>query len=163
MLGYTLKKRLNKRNIKKIYNFYKKTTLSLNLFIKNNNAFLYSIFLYLPSRQHNVCIRDSKTSKIYSAGLIIKQNKTKLKFYKRTTKVNSNIILFLQKTYGKKISQINLFFFKNFNMRSWVFFQKYLLLANPSFNWIILKKSYNTNLSSVRRIKRRVLRAFKNK
>lgn len=162
MLGYTLKRRLNKRKIKNIYYFYLKYVTSLNLIPKVKNKFIYSFFLYLPTRQHNVHIKNLNNQKVFSSGLVIKQNKTNLKFYKRTIKVNSSLLLHLQKIYSESIKDISLLYIKNFNLRNWLFMQKYMLLLEPVFHLIILKKSYNTNLSSVRRIKRRVLRNFKN-
>lgn len=161
MLGYTLKKRLNKRKLKSIYYFYYKYINNLVFIPKITEKFIHSFFLYLPTRQHNVHIKDLKKQKVFSSGLVIKQNKTNLKFYKRTLKVNSSLILHLQKLYGDFIKFISLLYIKNFNLRNWIFLQKYMVLLNPTFHLIIFKKSYNTNLSSVRRIKRRVLRNFK--
>lgn len=157
MLGYTLKRQLNKKNIKNIYNNIMDLKYLKNFNIPHINFF----YLLLPKRQHFFFFNFNKQFKHFSAGRIIATSKTVLKFYKKTNKANTSCIVFFQNKFKDLIFYIMCFIFKNYTMRHWVFFQKLISLVKPSFYWIIIKKSYNLNKQPIRRIKRRVLELLK--
>ena len=121
----------------------------------NNN-----LYISKPLRQIYITIY-SKKMHTYSAGLIAKYINITLKFYKKTKKVNTNIILFLQNILENKASNFYYVTFKNFTFSIWNFLEKLWTLTSCQIFFLFHKQSYNSYKRPVKRLKKKIVKLLK--
>lgn len=157
MLKILKKIKWKKKFIKSLYSFYKKYTVE-NYFLINTSIYKISLENSLPNRQHIIGVNTKLKSYIFSTGYILAVLNIKLKYYKRSLKANSSILLSIQRLFTSDIQHIYLYRCLNFNYRQLLFLQKFYKLINPKIFYFQHKKSYNINYSPQKRIKKRIVK-----
>lgn len=157
MLKILKKIKQKKKFIKNLYAFYKKYTIE-NYFLLNTNIYTIGLGNSLPKRQHILTVNTQMKSYIYSTGYILSVLNIKLKYYKRSLKANSSIILSLQRLFMSNIKHLYIYRCLNFNYRQLLFLQKFYKLISPKIFYFQHKKSYNVNYSPKKRIKKRIVK-----
>jgi len=155
-----LKKFLKKKNNRQF--FFKKLTILYTKYLLDF-YFIYKTTIYrsiiennVPKRQHYLSVTKDNKSHVFSSGYVIASQSIKLKYYKRSSKSNTGLILHIQKLYKENSKYIYLYRCLNFSYRQLVFLQKYWKLVSPEILYFQHKKSYNINYSPVKSIKKRV-------
>lgn len=141
-------------NLSNLYNKY-----LLDFYFLYNTTLYRTIFEnFIPVRQHYASITNLKNTKIFSSGFVLASQNIKLKYFKKTIRSNTGLLVYLQLIYKKNIRYLYLYRCLNFNYRQWLFLQKFWTLLTPEIFYLQIKKSYNTNYSPVKSIKKRVVK-----
>ena len=151
---YMFKKFYSKRNyVKKLNYIYNRYLYSIK---KKHieDPYIYGLNISKPKRQINIALFNDKFF-TYSAGFIIKKIKITLKYFKKTKKANTNIILFLQNNDYYRLKYLYCLIIKNFTNSIWNFLEKLWILTNCSIFFFIHKQSYNHYKRPVKRIKKK--------
>lgn len=154
------KKFNNKRKyLRKLNFFYKKY-----IFSKKNqhliDPHINGLSIVKPKRQIHTILFCNKIF-VYSAGLITKKVKITMKHYKKTKKVNTNIILFLQNNDMYKFKYLYFLIIKNFTYSIWNFMEKLWTLTNCNVFFFIHKQTYNWYKRPIKRIKKKIVKLLK--
>lgn len=116
--------------------------------------------LTLPQRQQCFSFYDLHTHKhkSFTMGKFLSNTIVVSKFYKRSTRNIGGVILSLKKDYALLFSRIFLFKILNFNLKQWLFWERFEDSLHPKVKFFLHKKSYLPRWQGKRRIKRVVLR-----
>jgi hypothetical protein len=158
MLKIILKKRLYKKTFfSKLSNLYDKYLLDF-YFLTKTTLYRTVFENFIPKRQHFVSVTNQSDRRLFSSGLVLAAQSVNLKYYKKSIKSNATLILYLQTVYRGDLKHLYLYRCLNFNYRQWLFLQKFWVLLNPEILYLQNKKSYNTNRSPIKSIKKRVVK-----
>lgn len=163
MFRYVLKRRRIKKNLRKIFHFYRHNVgFSVGGYANKCIQRLYNNIHILaqPTRQHYFTFANLKTNKLisFSSGVILKKAGYGVKFFKRSYTSAAPIILFFRHYYLFLFKNIYIYIIKNINYRQLTFFKKLFTLISLDIYYLVHRKSYIPRFNPPRRIKRRVLR-----
>jgi len=96
--------------------FYKKYMVEL-YFYKDNKIYTSSLAVSLPNRQHYLSLYTSDEDIFLSAGLVVGMAGVKLKYYKRSVKSNTSLILALLSLADNNLRYLYLYLSYNFTYR----------------------------------------------
>lgn len=143
--------------LKKLLLFYKKYMVEL-YFCKDSELYTSFLTVTLPNRQHYLSLYSSNESIFLNAGLVVGMAGVKLKYYKRSVKSNTSLILTLLSLAQNNLRYLYLYLCYNFTYRHWIFLQKLYLLVEPSIFFFQHSKSYNTYYRPVKRLKKKIVK-----
>jgi hypothetical protein len=160
MLRKFFRKRKIKLQRRKIFVLYKKIKYLFQKTKNIENFYKTCFFLTLPKRQQFFTIHflEKSIDKTFGAGYFLGQIGLKAKFFKRSVKNITGLVMHLKKIYIKDLKYIYMYNIKNYTYRQYLFFNKMLTLIEPNIHYLVHKQSYIPRFLRKRRIKRRVLK-----
>lgn len=164
MLRIFIKKKIIKKQRKKIVYEYKKIAKLFKKSYSTNDLLCESNFsVTLPKRQQHFNFIDFRLNRAlgFSAGRYLLFMGHKSKYFKRRAANIVSIVLQLKRNFPRFLSLIYLFSLNNFNYRQFIFFKKFVSIANPSIKYFMHKRSYLPKFLRKHRIRRRVLKMLK--
>lgn len=154
------RKRVLKFNRKLFISNYLNLRKSFKQFVNVKNLYDLCFFLTLPKRQQFFSFFFFKKNKFftYSANYFLQKFSIKAKFYKRSSKNITSLVMHFKKIFKKELKFIYIFNIKNFSYRQYFFLSKIMELINPHIYYLIHKQSFIPRFLPKRRIKRKILR-----
>lgn len=94
----------------------------------------------------------------YSNGQLLNNKIKKVKYFKKSKRSYSYIISVLNKKLHWKLSSVNVFYCKNFNLRNYNWIKRYFNTLYPKINYFICSSSWNYITIKKKRIKKKIYR-----
>lgn len=142
-------------NLNNLYMLY----LSINEDkIKKQKYSISKFFLYIHKKLHYYNITIDEKQFVISNGLLLRIRTKLTKFFKKSRKSHGASITALNKTFKKRLSNINLFYCKNFNYKNYLWLKKFVSLTKPIINYFIITNGWSYVSKYKRRIKKKIYR-----
>lgn len=159
---FIVKKFLKKWKIKHLIRFYFKLLLQNTslIVVQTTSSFFFNSFFCLtfPKKQlhYQLYLATFDFHKAISSGFLLKWNFNKFKFFKKTPKNITSIVLLFWYYFFEFFQELDVLFIKTYNLFIFNFLNIFYNIFELPSTSLIVKKSYNNIFYKKRRIKKRV-------